>query len=154
MKKFMYKNNAYKRGFTLIELLVVIAIIGTLASVILASLSTAREKARDARRATDIRQLQIALEMYYHDNGGIYPTDGADLRISQISGSLTPTHIPTIPEDPVYTGNNSYRYWAANNGKSYTMLVDLEGDATQFCAVRVNSPAGWNNQTTYPPCAF
>jgi prepilin-type N-terminal cleavage/methylation domain-containing protein len=54
-----------QRGFTLIELLVVIAIIGMLASVVLASLSGARSKARDARRKSDLHNMQIALELYY-----------------------------------------------------------------------------------------
>lgn len=59
-------------GFTLIELLVVIAIIGILSSVVLASLSTARKKARDMRRISDVHQIQLALEIY-KDQFGIYP---------------------------------------------------------------------------------
>jgi prepilin-type N-terminal cleavage/methylation domain-containing protein len=49
--------NLYKKGFTLIELLVVIAIIGILSSVVLASLNTARAKARDATRLSDMREI-------------------------------------------------------------------------------------------------
>ncbi|PIZ56329.1 MAG: prepilin-type cleavage/methylation domain-containing protein, partial [Candidatus Tagabacteria bacterium CG_4_10_14_0_2_um_filter_40_13] len=58
----MFKS---KKGFTLIELLVVIAIIGILASVVLASLNSARKKSRDARRVADIKQIQLALEMFF-----------------------------------------------------------------------------------------
>ena len=68
-------------GFTLIELLVVIAIIGVLTSFVLASLSTARIKARDAQRISELRQFQNALELYYAANGN-YP-------YSNCSGSNT-----------------------------------------------------------------
>nr|AQQ75000.1 hypothetical protein [uncultured bacterium] len=64
------------RGFTLIELLVVIAIIGILSSVVLASLNSARQKGRDARRISDIKQLQLALELYYDANQS-YPATAA-----------------------------------------------------------------------------
>ncbi len=55
------KNYKRVRGFTLIELLVVIAIIGLLSSVVLASLNTARGKAKDAATLSDIKQITLAL---------------------------------------------------------------------------------------------
>jgi len=66
------KSKINDRGFTLIELLVVIAIIGLLASIVLVSLNSARMKARDTKRIAEIKQLMIALEMYY-DSNGHYP---------------------------------------------------------------------------------
>lgn len=53
----------------MIELLVVIAIIGILSSVVLASLNSAREKARDSRRKSDLGQIRTALTLYYDKYG-------------------------------------------------------------------------------------
>lgn len=57
------------KGFTLIELLVVVAIISLLSSVVFASLNAAREKARDARRMSDLSQIRVALNLYYDKYG-------------------------------------------------------------------------------------
>ncbi len=58
-----------ERGFTLIELLVVIAIIGMLASVVLASLNTARSRGGDAAIKSNMATIQVQAEIYYDGTG-------------------------------------------------------------------------------------
>lgn len=70
-------KNKTKKGFTLIELLVVVAIMGLLAALAIVALNQARAKARDARRVSDIKQIQTALELYYLDNNE-YPDKEGD----------------------------------------------------------------------------
>ncbi len=56
------------RGFTLIELLVVIAIIGILASVVFASLNSARDKGSDAAVKSNLVNNRAQAELYYTNN--------------------------------------------------------------------------------------
>lgn len=105
----MVRGARTARGFTLIELLVVIAIISILSSVVLASLNSARQKARDARRVSDMKQVQLALELYY-DTQSQYPVAGWANLVTALQG----TFISVVPNDP--TSGNSYGYYATPNG--------------------------------------
>ncbi|OGD67034.1 hypothetical protein A2Z61_00990 [Candidatus Campbellbacteria bacterium RIFCSPLOWO2_02_35_12] len=123
-------KKARNKGFTLIELLVVIAIIGILSSVVLASLNTARQKSRDAKRIADMKQLQIALEFSF-DKNSQYPTQVIAANISTALASLvTDNFIPALPSDPQST-NNQYFYISAT-GASYCVGANLEGSTNQL----------------------
>lgn len=110
-----------KRGFTLIELLVVIAIIGILSSVVLASLNSARESSRDARRLSDVRQYQLALELYFDDNSD-YPTTGEGLE-ALVDGE----YISATVTDPL---GGAYAYEASGT-VDYCLGAALEGEVPE-----------------------
>jgi type II secretion system protein G len=79
------KHKKKYAGFTLIELLVVISIIGILSTLAVVSLNNARVKARDAKRVSDIKQLQTALELYASDKNG-YPA-ASDLTLGSAAAA-------------------------------------------------------------------
>ena len=119
----------YKKGFTLIELLVVVAIIGILASVVLVSLSSARAKARDVQRISDLKQIQNALAVYYGDhrsypytNGNWYGTCAYYGGYADWIPGLVPTYISKLPQDQSYDCSTYRTYLYASDGINYTVL--------------------------------
>ena len=104
------------KGFTLIELLVVIAIIGLLSSVVLASLSGARESAKVTRTVSDFRQFETAMTLWMQSSGQtVWPTE-SDLGLGQSPAmkdiATTTTlgeYLTTVP-DPQFGDFYQYDY--------------------------------------------
>lgn len=113
------------RGFTLIELLVVISIISLLASVVLASLNSARGKARVARAASDLRQLNTVLALYL-DNNRIYPCFDHTWDDTKEKGWAVPTYIPAWPIPP---WGNTYHWEHQIQG--FTFSISINAPAQQ-----------------------
>jgi type II secretion system protein G len=137
-----------RRGFTLIEILVVVAIIGILSSVVLASLYTARIKANDVRRKSDLHQIVTALELYNTKNGS-YPTTGATAPnnsatySTQASGWLSALvadgDLPGAPKDPVNVDKGPW-CWSSATGKNTIYTYASDGTHYILC--------GWMENTS------
>jgi type II secretion system protein G len=151
-----------KKGFTLLELLVVISIIGLLSSVVLASVNSARENARDTKRISDLREVRTALEMYYTDNG-FYPnhnnsqtspsvecgTSGGNAWWSLLSTALSPKYISKMPQD-IQNGQNTFYYCGDKpNAEEYILGVKMEKSSNiNRSPFRGQFFTGWNGDDT------
>jgi prepilin-type N-terminal cleavage/methylation domain-containing protein len=145
-----------QKGFTLVELLVVISIIGLLSTLAVVSLGSARSRARDARRISDIRQIQTALELYFADQG-IYPvaTPAITLGLDNQTDILTengfengssPTGstvymglVPQNFDNPSAIAD--YEYLSAD-GTAYDLSFELEGTIAGLTGSLTATPAG------------
>ncbi len=151
------KQKDKEKGFTLIELLVVIAIVAVLATAVISSSNTARAKGRDAKRISEMKSLQKALDLYFDTCGG-YPKIAAPgpayADIGAAGGLLTSTqdgtcaasattfgtYMSVLPANPS-PGGATYKYCSTDEGAaigagscnntkgaSYQITFALEGD--------------------------
>ncbi|TSC94716.1 MAG: PilE-like protein [Candidatus Berkelbacteria bacterium Athens1014_28] len=87
-----------KKSFTLIELLIVITIIGVIIGMIFVAINSARLRARDVQRASDLQALKDAVEMYYRTTG----------------------HYPSLPNGcgMKFTYSDTHESWVGNDVKN------------------------------------
>lgn len=131
----MFKNS--QKGFTLIELLVVIAIIGILASIVLASLNSARAKGADAAVKGAMANMAAQAELYYDNNGNSYGT-ATDCSAGVFTDPIIMAAIAQITSNSVAPVCNS-------TGQNWAMSIsNLRGAGTAWCV----DNSGWRKPGT------
>ena len=132
------------RGFTLVEMLVVVSIIALLAGVLLANLDSAEQKVQDAKRIADVKQLEIALRLYYDHNYSTYPLAttvgteyqaGWEVSFYQNFMEYLDQYIPTrIPKDPINSGPSTDVFAPRPDGTFYYAYYKYPSGTAYGCA--------------------
>lgn len=151
-----------KTGFTFVELLVIITIIGLLASIVLVSLNSARVKARDTKRMSDLLGVQLALEMYYKKyntykvaetgyNGcgcGWLAYEGGSYAKSVTRGLQEEGFLGTpIVDDP--TQSPGYMIYLCENAQAYAISATKENPTAQDIDLIQKTCNGIGSNGTY-----
>jgi|GEM_PF-2201947 len=129
-------------AFTLIELLVVVALIGVLVTFVAIGFTSIRANSRDAKRISDIKQIQTALELYYTNNS-IYPsTLTAGQAFFDLDQNVLMKNVPNSPSKPDGSClTDTYVYTPVANGGSYTL---------KYCLGKAVETAGPGNCKAVP----
>ncbi len=151
MLSFSFLKNLFKKskGFTFIEIILVIAIIGITSTFIVGNYVTAKQRARDSQRKSDLSLIQAAIEQYKADYN-YYPCFSASANECGVDSNATEgwglistindndvTDLPTkyinkIPSDPTYGGAScsstspGYLYWHGPGKQQYVLFAKLE----------------------------
>ena len=161
----MVSMNKKQKGFTLIEILVVIAIIGILATIVLTSLGTARQKASDAKVQAQLSSMRSQAELFFGDNGnyGTPETDttngcapapdvGSLFRyasssdgLSELIAAIPSTYTVLCYTDPTTDTATAWAVTAANGLSG--------GSAASWCVDSTGQSKAYNTSSPTPPVA-
>jgi prepilin-type N-terminal cleavage/methylation domain-containing protein len=143
----MPKHSPRLFGFTLLELLVVISIIGILVAMGAASFSVAQQQGRNARRSSDMKSAQNAMEQDYVANSNVYACSASGFTLTAGGQTFTSPKTGDYSCSVVSSGTPTvYTYCACalldgtgkgnHNGVSTTCdaaTENLNGTGNYFC---------------------
>jgi prepilin-type N-terminal cleavage/methylation domain-containing protein len=139
------KRNLNNKGFTIVELLIVIVVIGILALLVITTYSGIQAKARNSKRASDVKSLQTQIEAYFSQNG-FYPSR-ADLNGS----AWLTTNMKSLDQNALIDPSNptqSKTLVAAPVAKSYS-YAPTQSDGTTSCESDDTGCAKYTLTATY-----
>lgn len=120
----------YNKGFTLIELLMVIAIIGLLSTIILTSLSDARNRGSDAAVKSNLNSIRSAADLYYDNNNNSYGTFAIGNCVAG-AGMFSNSTIISAINAAISAGDGTSRCVASIN--SYAIAIGMKTIGQSWC---------------------
>lgn len=141
-----------KRGFTLVELLIVIAILAILSTLGINNFQTARIKARDISRKSDLATIAKTLEAYVNDyrqypsasNGKISCNGETNWGDPCVDAKGT-IYAAKLPSDP-----GGYNYYYVKSGVTYTLYAHIENtEDPSLMATPIVGCGGAGNSCNY-----
>ena len=150
----MQSFNLRSSGFTLIELLVVIAIIGILSVFVIAAVTSARDKAADAKIKADMRQFRVIAENFYDGNGNSY--DGFETCIDTPDATncldqTTANQVTTLTTDLETANASAGSLDASSNATDFCLAAPLKSSATTYLCVDFTGRQ-YENTSASSPC--
>ena len=132
MLNFSCFMNRSRAAFTLIELLIVMTVIGILAAVAIPQFSGLINKSKEASTKGHLGDLRSAVQLYYGNNDGYYPTDGLAVIVPKYLSAIPVAKLPGYAQDSntVHTGNSATAVdgsggWAYNNTREDSQWGEL-----------------------------
>lgn len=119
-----------KKAFNILELIITVSIIGIIVIITMIAFNYLLAWLRDTQRLSDIKQIQLALEVYKKDHG-CYPPSLEGENNSLFSSSTSESYLRILPQNPrprkeQICPDNNYIYWPRRGNSNYMIDFCLE----------------------------